>query len=232
MMSSVLQQINPPDIVFNVAYPKNNGNPTTEDVCALFKKNGLNVKETVYPDERSMQLRGIVRNRQLAESKADWVLWSDSDMVYDPLFFNDIQNKLALPEYNQVTKCFSASRRSLEKEYCKDYFNKEDKHIYPCVIENVAEFVSKWPLRKKTFPNGAGYFQLANIENIRKNHGGLYVIPENCIDFPTVDRFQKAKSDRQFRRMLGGFHVMKTKPQYHLNHERDSEVGAHITIQR
>ena len=83
MMSSILQQKgNVLNIIFNVAYPKNNGNPRTEDVCNFFREQGLNVKETIYPNEKSIQFRGLVRNRQLAEMNADWVLMSDSDMVY------------------------------------------------------------------------------------------------------------------------------------------------------
>jgi hypothetical protein len=180
-----------------------------------------------------MQLRGIVRNRQLAESKADWVLWSDSDMVYDPLFFSDLNDQLGRRSLRRETKCIVAGRISLAKDYSKNYFNKEDRHVYPCIIENVADFVSKWPIYCITRPTGAGYFQLANIENIRKNCDGLYVNPKRCMDIPEFDSYHKTNSDRQFRLRLGGRRAIGTKPQYHLNHERDNEEGCkHLTIQR
>jgi hypothetical protein len=234
MMSSILQQKgNIPNIVFNVAYPKSNGNPITEDVCKLFKNQGLNVKETIYPDEKSIQFRGIVRNKQLAETSADWMLMSDSDMVYDPFFFEDLQNQLENTDLRNETRCISARRTSLSKEYSKNYFNKIDKNNYPCIVPNVAEFVSKWPIFKISNSCGAGYFQLANVENIKMNHNGLYVKPDNCADIPEFEKFHKTKSDKQFRRMLGGTVSIKTKPQYHLNHERDNEEGCkHLTFQR
>jgi hypothetical protein len=223
-MSSILQQKgNVPNIIFNVAYPQNNGNPRTEDVCIFFREQGLNVKETIYPDEKSIQFRGIVRNKQLAETSADFVLMSDSDMVYDPLFFEDLQNQLESAELKNETRCISAKRVSLSKEYSKDYFNKIDKNIYPCVVPNVAEFVSKWPIFKISNSCGAGYFQLANVKNIKENCGGIYVDPKKCADVPEYEKFHKTKSDRQFRQMLGGIKRIKTKPQYHLNHERDNE---------
>jgi len=231
MLSSILQQQGEvPRIIFNVAYPKNNGNPTTEDVCSFFKDKGLNIKETVYPDEQSIHLRGVVRNKQLAETDAEYVLFSDSDMVYDPLFFEDLQNQLLHTELKNETRCISSKRISLDKQYSKDYFNKVDDQTYPCVVDNVAELVSHWPIFKVSRSCGAGYFQLANVDNIRKNYNGIYVDPQKTRD---ERKYQRARSDRQFRHMIGGFVTITTKPQYHLNHERDNEEGCtHLTIQR
>lgn len=232
MMSSVLQQQGDiPDITFSVAYPKNNGNPNTESVCSFFRSKGLNVKEFVYEDEIAIQFRGIVRNKQLNETDADWILFSDSDMTYDPLFFQDIKRQI-LTNIKDETRCVSSRRISLDKDFSKNFFNKEDKNIYPCLIENPADIVSKWPIFKITNSCGAGYFQLANVENIRKNHGGIYVNPRRCADKPEFEEFHKTRSDRQFRSMLGGYVTIKTLPQYHLNHERDNEEGKHLTLQR
>lgn len=232
MMSSVLQQKGDiPDITFSVAYPKNNGNPTTEAVCSFFKSKGLKVKEFVYEDEIAIQFRGLVRNKQLQETEADWFLFSDSDMVYSPLFFEDIKKQL-LTTLKDEKRCISSRRISLDKAFSKDFFNKNDTNTYPCLIENPADIVSKWPIFKITNSCGAGYFQLANVENIRKNHGGIYVDENNCFDLPEFEQIHKTKSDKQFRRMIGGFVTIKTLPQYHLNHERDNEEGKHLLIQR
>jgi hypothetical protein len=154
-------------------------------------------------------------------------------MVYDPLFFEDLQNQLENTELKNETRCISARRISLDKQYSKDYFNKTDKNIYPCVVENVAEFVSKWPIFKITRSCGAGYFQLANVKNIKENCGGIYVNPESCKDEAECDSYHKTRSDKQFRHLLGGTVTIKTKPQYHLNHERDNEEGCkHLVVQR
>ena len=90
---------------------------------------------------------------------------------------------------------------------------------------------SKWPIYQISRNVGAGYFQLANVKCIREEHGGIYVDPKKNKDW-SWGRMQKANSDRQFRRMMGGVKKIATKPQYHLNHERDNEAGEHLVIQR
>ena len=232
MMSSVLQQKGDvPEIIFNVAYPKNNGNPTTEEVCEFFKNKGLNVKETVYDTEKDMQRRGLVRNKQLENTVADWILFADTDMVYHSLFFENIKKQLETT-YKDETKCLAARRISLAKQHSKDFFNKLDKNKYPCVIENPDDIVKEWPVFQRTYATGAGYFQLANVKNIKDNHNGLYVNPKRCRDKPEVDAYHKTRSDCQFRKAIGGVVKMKTLSQYHLNHERDNETKKHINVQR
>lgn len=231
MLSSILQQQgNLPDIIFNVAYFKDHGNPITEDVVNFFRREGLNIKETIYETERDMQYRGLVRNRQLAETSAEWMLFSDSDMTYSPLFFDDLREQIEGPLRSE-TKCISAGRISLAKDFCKDYFNNLDKRIYPCVVEGAGE-LEHWPIYQYSRNVGAGYFQLTNVKSTRELYGGIYVDPKKCRDLPSVDKMQKARSDRQFRNLVGGLRKINTKPEYHLNHERDNEIGYHIRHQR
>ncbi len=231
MLSSILQQKgNIPKIIFNVAYPQNNGNPTTEEVCKFFKNKGLTIRETPYHGMEIIQYRGLVRNKQLRQSNCDWILFADTDMTYSPDFFEDLSKQLS-NELKDEKRCISARRISLDKAYCKNFFNKLDKNNYPCVIEN-AGLLSSWPIYQISRNCGAGYFQLVNKKHVMENCGGLYVDPKSCRDWAWSDKGQKANSDKQFRRSVGGIKRIKTKPQYHLNHERDNEVGEHLTLQR
>ena len=233
MMSSlILQKQNGhrPGIIFDVAYPKNNGNPTTEQVCDFFRDLGLKIKETPYEDMSEIQFRGLVRNRQLAQCETEWILFADTDMVYDPEFFDDLGRQLE-GDLKKETRVISARRISLDKAYCKNYFNKTDAKKYPCFIGRPADLCSIWPVYQISKNVGAGYFQLVNVQNVRENHGGIYVDPKRNNDW-SWDKMQKANSDRQFRKMMGGIKRITTKPQYHLNHERDNEEGKHLTIQR
>ncbi len=233
MLSSIAQQINPPELIVSVAYLPNNGKPNTESVCALFKSQ-LNIKEVICTPEE-MPYRGMVRNRQLKDSSADWMLLADTDMVYHQLFFNDLQKKLEGDLKNE-TKCISASRISLDQKFCVDFFNQNPER-YPLIIPNVADEVAQFPINRGhgrgvgkdgvTRNVGAGYFQLANVENLRKNHNGVYWRAEGRCD-PSWGY----KSDRQFRKMVGGTCPIQTLPQYHLNHERDSDEGKHMENQR
>jgi len=231
MMSSVLQQIGEtPDITFSVAYPKNNGNPTTEKVCDFFESKGLRIRRIPYDGMDTIQYRGLVRNEQIKQSDCDWILFSDSDMTYSPLFFEDLGKRLAGDLKDEV-KIISASRISLDKDYCKRFFNIEDNRAYPRVIEQAGK-LETWPIFQISKNCGAGYFQLVNKKHIIENLGGLYVIPSQCKDRAWSGKGQKAISDLQFRKRVGGIKRIKTLPQYHLNHERDNEVGVHLTNQR
>ena len=233
MMSSLLQQKGDiPELIFNVAYPENNGDPTTEEVCAFFKDQGLNIREIKYPDMEVIQYRGLARNEQLKQATAEWILFADTDMTYSPFFFEDLGKQL-MGELKDETKCISAGRVSLDKDYCKTYFNVGDPNEYPCVIEKAGE-LEHWPIYQLSRNVGAGYFQLANRQSVMNNFGGLYVDPSENRDWGWLNgrKMQKANSDKQFRRRIGGVKKIKTKPQYHLNHERDNEAGEHLIIQR
>jgi len=235
MMSSVLEQKGDvPEIIFSVGYPPDNGDPTTEKLCAFFRGKGLNIREISIPME-TIQYRGLARNIQMKECTCDWVLWADTDMVYSPYFFDDLGSQLET-DLKEETRCISARRVSLDKQHCKDFFNDEDpwKNQYPCVVPNTSVMCANWPVYQISANVGAGYFQLANVKNIRENHGGIYVPEDSNPDWGWLDgkKMQKAKSDRVFRRMVGGVRRIKTKPQYHLNHSRDNEEGYHLTEQR
>ena len=233
MLSSLAQQIDAPELIVNVAYTPNNGTPTTEQVCELFRPH-LNLKETIVAPE-DIPFRGKVRNVQLAASSAEWLLFSDTDMVYSTYFFNDLGGMLAGPLANE-TRCISASRISLDKEHCKQAMSLSPE-TYPKIIENAAELVAKFPVNRgqgngvrqngMTRNVGAGYFQLANVTNLRTNHKGIYWDSQGRRD-PSWGY----RSDRQFRRRIGGICPITTLPQYHLNHERDSEEGRHVEMQR
>ena len=230
MLSSLLQQVGDvPDIVFSIGYPIDNGDPTTEEVISFFRKQGLHIREIPYDSMETIQYRGLVRNEQLWRSDADWILFADTDMTYSPLFFEDLSKQLRGEDLKDEKCLISASRVSLHKDFCKDFFNKWDKHKYPCVVEK-AGVLHDWPVFQNSRNCGAGYFQLVNREHVMSEFG-WYVDPSHCKD-RSWEKGQKARSDTQFRSMVGGVRKINTLPQFHLNHERDNEAGYHLTLQR
>ena len=231
MASSLLQQCGDvPDIVLSVAYPRHNGVPSTETVCDFFENQGLKIRRFPYEGMSKIQFRGLVRNDQLQASDCEWMIFADADMTYDPLFFEHLSRQLQGDLKNE-TRVISARRISLDKDFCKNYFNTQDHHQYPCIVERSGELKS-WPIFQISKSCGAGYFQLVNRQHIMQNCGGLYVDPLNCKDWSWKTKGQKANSDRQFRHRVGGVKHIHTMPQYHLNHERDNEAGVHLEHQR
>lgn len=212
MLSSLLEQQGfVPDIIVNISYAPNNGNPTTEEVCQFFRDKGLKITETLLTEEEAPN-RAIARNKQVAATKADWILFVDSDMVYDPHLFEDLQKQLR-GDLRTETKVMGGDRFSLDIPFCIKEF-EEDTRKYPCVVHEVAKLVKKWPLKWITGKNTvAGNFQLANVKAIQIIGDGLYT-------GRTGDVWRATKSDRAFRCRMGGRKGIDIKPQYHLNHDR------------
>lgn len=213
MLSSILQQKGEkPDIFVSLAYLPGTGNPTSEEVVKLFRDKGLEMVEVKLEDGQEKN-RAISRNIRAKESDADWILFADSDHVYDPLFFEDVWMRLKKDKFKEETRVIGADRVSLDISFCLDYFAK-DERIYPCEVENVAGLVSDWPVQwvhgKKV---AAGNFQLARMDAI-KEKGGIYSGRKR-------DHWRRTKSDRQFRVHMGGRVPMDVKKQYHLNHGRE-----------
>lgn len=228
MMSSVLQQKGKyPHIRFNVAYPVGNGDPATESVCEFFRKQGLDIKETPYPDQSEIQFRGLVRNRQLMECRAEWILFSDADMTFHPHFFELLPEQME--EHPSSHGMWTYRRTSLDKEFCLDVF-KSDLRKYPCIINNAGR-LRAWPKQCKSKNNAAGYYQLVNVSDIMSRFG-CYVDPADCNDRPWDKGGQKAWSDRQFALKVGGYSCLHYLPLYHLNHRRDHVARKHLEIQR
>jgi len=212
MLSSLVQQKGKvPNLIINISHSSNNGDPTTEEVCNYFRKKGLNIVETILT-KQEVSNRAIGRNRQVAQSEADWILFVDSDLVYDPYFFDDLQKQLKT-NLRYEDKVMGADRHSLNIPFCVKYFEEDDRK-YPCEIKNVAKIPAQWP---KKWISGkriaAGYFQLASLEAIREKAGGKYVKRAR-------DHWRGTRGDRMFRCRMGGRVGIDVKPQYHLNHDR------------
>jgi len=102
------------------------------------------------------------------------------------------------------------------------------KYSYPCIVRQAHAYATRLPGKLKGNV-GAGYFQMANVKLLKENHG-YYQIPGKKLD-RSWDRGQKAKSDMHFRKMLGR-EAIDLPLQIHLQHERDSDFGEHVEIQR
>lgn len=217
MLSSILQQKGDvPKILVSLAHVPGSGNPDSAKVVQLFQQRGLNIL-SIPLDFDTIKNRAIVRSQRLRETTADWMLFADSDMAYDQLFFSDLCKKLQTERYNKETLAIGADRHSLQNEFCIDYFAKENVQ-YPLVIDNVADKVSKWPVKWVSRGSTvAGYFQLANMKSVRERKVVYSSRPR--------DLWRQTKSDREFRIHMGGRTSIDTLPMYHLNHDR---MGAEV----
>jgi len=228
MLSSLLQQRGEqPELIVNAAYIENTGDPTTADLLYFFESEGLTVKHTPYPDKEEFQYRGLVRNRQLAETEADWIWFGDCDMVVHPDYITQLYDALTI-DYFDEQRMLHSGRFSTDKP--PDATNRlVEGFTYPCVVPDAYELSNGLKKHKKS-NKGAGFCQIANVKVLREKHGGLYVDPSRNPDF-SWSKYSRCRSDVQFRRRLGRQAV--DLPRFiHLQHIRDNEIGHHTEVQR
>ena len=233
MLSSLAQQTKPGLVRVDVACMPGNGRPTTEEVVALFAGR-IDIKPTVMSDFAEFQLRGLVRNRQLATCQTEWLMFGDSDMVYCPEYFErlvaELESKHARATYLLSTGRMSNLKDDAEKMVCE--YVKDESRIVP---EPFALAQRLLPRRMRNC--GAGFSQIINMRHCP--HGGYYVTPDENRDWDWTKRGSNPKSDMQFRRRVaerGGRRVALpewfTAGAIHLNHDRDPEAGKHLDTQR
>lgn len=246
MLASLTEQINlKPDqhLYVDVAYTLDNGKPTTKEILNLYK-NDLNIIPRQYPNiTERFQYRGYVRNDQLRECKTEWILFADSDMVYNPSYFAVLLNRLNY-EYDEYSKAFiSAGRFSTELESTQTRMSELMGYTNGFVekVQNPYDRFMTLPGKLKSNV-GAGYFQLINLD---KCPDSCYYIEEGTSkdgewysQSEKKTKGQKARSDQQFRRRIkkSAKHIKLPKwyaeNQIHIQHIRDNEVGYHLETQR
>jgi hypothetical protein len=235
MLSSILQQkprtrgAGLPELCVTLAYVEDSGDPTTEAVIETFREAGLDIKAHAYEDKSEFQYRGYTRNRALADTDADYILWADTDMVYPPTFFGQL-GYLLRTEYKNCPNCMYSRRFSTTLEETEALVDDTERWDYPCVIPNVWDLANELPGVKKS-NIGAGYMHLAHVQNLVDNHEGFYVKPGSSNDYNWDKKFPKCKSDQQFRRMIGK-QALPLPMQIHLQHVRASDDKNNLTVQR
>jgi len=228
MLSSIKQQllVEGLSVSTSIAYVKNTGNPSTEEVIDYFKEQEMDIRGVPYPDIEDFQYRGWTRNKQLEECDADWILFADCDMVYPPGFFVAAYNMLSTEKYKNNPHCLHSGRFSTTLNETEDLVNS---FKYPCLIEDASTLIQYVP-GKKMSNVGAGFCQLVNVKLLKESDHPYYCVPGKKVDY-AYSKFHKTKSDQHFRRRLGREKI-PLPLQYHVQHIRDNEVGHHIELQR
>jgi glycosyltransferase involved in cell wall biosynthesis len=228
MLSSILDQEGDiPEISVSVAHVTDSGNPTTNEVVAHFKDLGMDIRSLEYPDIKRCQYRGYTRNDQLAECEADWIMFTDSDMVYPNNFFAEMKQLLQTDAYKDSNECLYSQRYSTQLEPTTAVVD-QDSITYPIYVENSCETIMALPGKNRS-NIGAGYFQLVSTRV--KDIYGYYVPEGKSRDHGWTDTYSKCRSDQQFRRMVGKKKI-PLPVQGHIQHVRDSDTKSHIEVQR
>lgn len=235
-LSSILQQ-NPfdADLSIDIACMENNGEPSTEYVMEVFTAKGLNISfDSIYRGghgKEKFAKRGLVRNDQIEsaiEDECDWIFFADCDNVYHPDFFNQLVEQL---KTTKATNCIYSKEKihtEVEDTNAHAKLAMQSSLIRDAYLR--AQKIKKTGKRNKNV--AAGCMQVCRVSDIVEKNNGLYVDPEKTRDSHLFKCGQGAKSDKQFRRAMGGSTRIYLPTQIHMNHFRDKEEGYHLEEQR
>ena len=226
------------DLSVSVAAMRGNGDPTTEEVVEFFMDKGLDVRLCPYDDIETFQRRGLTRNRQLAETSAEWAFLADSDMIYPPDFVDRMFKYLWKREEKgkSLLRVFHGRRWSTELEPTVELVDDSavlsgvDIVPYPRVVDGYWEMAEALPSKRRP-DRCAGYMHLIHVPSLKEYNGGLYQ-PEGVVLDRSWRKGQKARSDLWLKKRIGKAKVRGLPKQIHLQHPRDNEAGRHLEDQR
>lgn len=231
-LCSLSEQTRKDLVMVDVAYIDGNGDPETVSVCDMFSD--LTIKDSVFDNYAVFAKRGNVRNAQLSDCKTEWILFTDSDMIYAPEYFERLAKELQ--SHKNAPYIIASGRRTTPKQTAIDLVNAICS--YPIRIQGAFKAAQAIQVQKVKRPRGIGNFQLVNVRQMREKHGGVYV-PEARDRGWFHPKGQNTKSDVHFRRRIcATAGPVRALPEWfshnviHLNHERDKDIGAHCEEQR
>jgi hypothetical protein len=218
LLSSIVQQKVKPDLIISIVSVRNNGNPTTEQIIDFYSKEfGLIFNHILLNDREELAYRGNIRNLQVEKCKSEWIYFSDTDYVFPPNFFEELEKILSRFSDPKPRRVISSRERiNTEVLVTNDLVNS----VNDLYIENVYEKASKIPVAHISNNHMAvGNMQIVRLKNIIAN-GGFYVKPEENKDRHMFKKCMKTASDIQFRHMMGGSKMFDLPNPIHLNHNR------------
>lgn len=220
-LSSLVQQINPPDLIINIAYVKGNGNPEVETIVKFYKEKGLKFRLTPY--EENIKDRGSIRNLQIENSTEEWLLFNDCDIVYDPNFFNELVKKVNIDCKNVIG--FPLLRYT-KVENVNRYFDKLDE-LYIESSYDISKSFGITHTNERSIAAGNG--QLVRRQ-IVMDKGGCYV--SKACDKPMG--YNRTRSDARFRKFISKEKtiIWGLPAQIHLEHYRIHDKEFDIGAQR
>lgn len=220
----------PHQVVVNAAHVEEHGNPSVEEIfdffAAVSPRSNLRFKSTVYSDPEALRYRGFVRNRQAAESEADWIVFSDCDMLFPEGWFDTLAGILSREENVAENRCLFTGRSHTDMKSTGQFL---DRYAYPSLIENPMEIVTSQLVVERDPRNwGAGFCQIVRVAALHQR--GHYVSPDDSGD--RRDKAWNYHSDVRFRRSVGRKALDDLPWLIHLDHRRDKDFDQHLEEHR
>lgn len=216
-LSSIAEQIDPPDMTINVVYVRGNGNPDVETIADYYTKNhGLKFKLLPFNSREEIKFRGLTRNKQIQETTQDWIYFADCDLVFTKNYFRKLADQLDDSMNKVVTGLFLI--RTFADEVGK--FVENIDMFTPDIYKKASELKV---CRRKRIKIASGGMQIIKRSVLFEKTGGIYVKRNRDHELGYIG----TQSDIQFRRSIDGGYKksirIKLPWQIHLEHYRSFE---------
>ena len=214
-LSSLVQQnYIPEDICISVGAIGDNGKPSTNEVIENFQ--GLHIKLIDYKSFDNFPVRGYIRDEQIKQSSADWLIFIDPDHILHPDFFKDVE--AGIKKYGHLQRVFSIYEKVTTHKVVTQYMidNQSDIYIKDAYRESLNIRKAEQQIQRRV---AGGCLQIVNRKSILELNDGKYTVEGKSRDRHLFK--QKTPDDARFRRVLGGSCFFKgSNPLVHLNHYR------------
>ena len=216
MLSALVEQANPP--AFRLRVDTCVDDPWADRTATLRRLfDGLLDIEWIERTAKAFASRGILRDLAMQQSTADWLLFSDADIIYPPEFMARLDAEYLAPGLHDDS-LLATIRHTPGGDEVDAVVEAAD---YEAPIRGgYAKALALWEANggMSSEPKGVGYFQLCRrAEALRR---GTYYRDKTCRDIPLAGLAGgKTGSDRTFRK---GWQVVEVqlRPLMHLRHER------------
>lgn len=178
----------------------------------------IDYKQHDWTDSETFARRGWVRDYFLQNSTAEWIIYNDADVAYDPQFFAHLSK--FLQGWAGDPRPVGTWRNTMGFKEGYEIIDTED-YIAPVVdpTGKLAGICNKKSKGGKIC--AAGFFQLIHVPSVRKL-GVTYT--DGAYDNDIFKARYNTPSDIVFRKKVGGFRAFQQcKPSYHINHYRKGD---------
>lgn len=169
-----------------------------------------------YHDEDTFKQRSNIRQMNLKNTDADWIIFCDGDLVFEDNFFAHLQ--MLCEEYCKVSAAYGMKRLTTTIGKGNMLVDSMD---YGSAIINPHSILSETSCSIQGVV-GAGFFQMVNVKYCKDNEIDYLSCGEDENVFDRTKIWQ-TRSEIGFRKQLNGVRYLPARGLWHLNHKRRSK---------
>lgn len=218
------------DIIVNISgIVKDNGTPSINDVTNFFLGTGLTVKTCLYATREEIAFPSLLKNDQIRNSNADWIMCHSADHVFSPKYFQSVEK--AINDFPDEMRVMGSGNKTHTDATATDTVLETLFDRTPIYCPDTFGFSSRIKDIDYRVRRGAGGHFIFRRQACLDQTGGFYATAEQCKDKHLFNQYMNTRSDPGFRNRMNGINKIRLEPLRHLNHIRSKTVGHYVERQ-